>query len=230
VSGQIHAPVTLPPEKKPPVPIGQEVGWAAEPVWMTWRKFLTLPVLELRPLGRPAHCSVHISTFVEATAPSFTCIQTGRLSNWLISIVLVTECRFTGWPENELKSRCIQKQAQSTLTQVLTILACIREVLGSNLGRDIDYPEVSCGCPQSFRTIVGTVPQIRPLLLPSISPANLLCDHNVIFQHPVVLYTCRSNLGVSTLSKFNVVRCSFIGHYFTTCFGLNGHLQVYRLL
>jgi hypothetical protein len=28
----------------------------------------------------------------------------------------------------------------------------------------------------------------------------------------------------------NAVRCSFIKHYFTTCFGLNGHLQVYSLL
>jgi hypothetical protein len=27
----------------------------------------------------------------------------------------------------------------------------------------------------------------------------------------------------------NVLRCSFIRHYLTTCFGLNDHLQVYRL-
>jgi hypothetical protein len=53
MSGQLYAPATLSPGKKPPAPIEQEAGWAAEPVWTTWRrKFLTLPGLELRPLSR----------------------------------------------------------------------------------------------------------------------------------------------------------------------------------
>jgi hypothetical protein len=34
VSGQRHAPAALlPPGKGSPVPIGQEAGWAPEPVW-----------------------------------------------------------------------------------------------------------------------------------------------------------------------------------------------------
>jgi hypothetical protein len=34
VSGQRHAPAALYPRgKRPPVPIGQEVGWAPDPVW-----------------------------------------------------------------------------------------------------------------------------------------------------------------------------------------------------
>jgi hypothetical protein len=34
VSGQRHAPAALlPPGKGPSVPIGQEAGWAPEPVW-----------------------------------------------------------------------------------------------------------------------------------------------------------------------------------------------------
>jgi hypothetical protein len=34
VSGQRHAPAALlPPGKGPQVPIGQEAGWAPEPVW-----------------------------------------------------------------------------------------------------------------------------------------------------------------------------------------------------
>jgi hypothetical protein len=34
VSGQRHAPdALLPPGKGPPVPTGQEAGWAPEPVW-----------------------------------------------------------------------------------------------------------------------------------------------------------------------------------------------------
>jgi hypothetical protein len=43
-------------------------------------------------------------------------------------------------------------------------------------------------------------------------------------------FLCQSDLGVSAPSMCNVARCSFIRHYFTTCFSLNGHLQVYRLL
>jgi hypothetical protein len=34
VNGQHHAPAALyPPGKEPPVPIGQEAGWAPEPAW-----------------------------------------------------------------------------------------------------------------------------------------------------------------------------------------------------
>jgi hypothetical protein len=38
VSGQLHAQATLFPVKEPPVPIGQEAGWAPEPVWTRWRR------------------------------------------------------------------------------------------------------------------------------------------------------------------------------------------------
>jgi hypothetical protein len=38
VSGQLHAPAALPPEKEPPVPIRYEVGWVPEPVWTMWRR------------------------------------------------------------------------------------------------------------------------------------------------------------------------------------------------
>jgi hypothetical protein len=33
VSGQQHAPAALYPGERTPVPIGQEAGWAPEPVW-----------------------------------------------------------------------------------------------------------------------------------------------------------------------------------------------------
>jgi hypothetical protein len=33
VSGQRHAPAALYPGEMTPVPIGQEAGWATEPVW-----------------------------------------------------------------------------------------------------------------------------------------------------------------------------------------------------
>jgi hypothetical protein len=46
----------LPPGKEPPVPIGQEAGWAPEPVWTEAReKILSpLPGIESRSPGRPA--------------------------------------------------------------------------------------------------------------------------------------------------------------------------------
>jgi hypothetical protein len=36
LSGQLHAPIALLPEKEPPVPIWQEAGWAPEMVWTLW--------------------------------------------------------------------------------------------------------------------------------------------------------------------------------------------------
>jgi len=42
-----------PPRKEPPVSIGQEAGWAPEPVWMRWRRYkfparagIQIPVVE----------------------------------------------------------------------------------------------------------------------------------------------------------------------------------------
>jgi hypothetical protein len=34
VSGQLHVLVALPPGQEHPAPIGQEVQWAQEPVWL----------------------------------------------------------------------------------------------------------------------------------------------------------------------------------------------------
>jgi hypothetical protein len=54
VSGQLHAPASLPPGKyPPPVPIEQEAGWAPEPIWTLWRWEKSFPCLEWKP-GRPA--------------------------------------------------------------------------------------------------------------------------------------------------------------------------------
>jgi hypothetical protein len=46
LSGQLHAPAVLSPGKQPPVPIGQENGWAPVPVWTLWGKTLPLPGIE----------------------------------------------------------------------------------------------------------------------------------------------------------------------------------------
>jgi hypothetical protein len=56
VSVQLHAPAALLPEKEPPVThwIGGSVDPRAGLDDVEKRKFLILPGLELRPLGRPA--------------------------------------------------------------------------------------------------------------------------------------------------------------------------------
>jgi hypothetical protein len=40
--------------------------------------------------------------------------------------------------------------------------------------------------------------------------------------------TARGTSRSAVFAKCYVVHCSFTGHYFTTCFGLTGHLQAYR--
>jgi hypothetical protein len=50
VSDQLHSPVTLSLQKKHTVSIGQETGWAPEPVW-TLQKKKYLPLLEIQPIA-----------------------------------------------------------------------------------------------------------------------------------------------------------------------------------
>jgi hypothetical protein len=49
VSSKLHASTALPLNKEPSVPIGEEGGWAPEPVWTLWNKekYLPLPEIEL---------------------------------------------------------------------------------------------------------------------------------------------------------------------------------------
>jgi hypothetical protein len=47
------SPGRFTPGERAPIRLGEEAGWTPEPVWTTWRKFLTLLGLELRLLGRP---------------------------------------------------------------------------------------------------------------------------------------------------------------------------------
>jgi hypothetical protein len=58
VSAQFHALAILSPGKEPPVSTGKDFCWvdpSADQDHMDKLKFLTLPDLELRPLGCPAH-------------------------------------------------------------------------------------------------------------------------------------------------------------------------------
>jgi hypothetical protein len=54
MSGQLHAQAALQPAEEPPVPSGYEGGERRTGLDdVEKRKFLTLPVLKLRPLGSP---------------------------------------------------------------------------------------------------------------------------------------------------------------------------------
>jgi hypothetical protein len=68
VSGELHAPATLPPRKELPVPIGHEAEWAPELVWTTRRKCLPLSGLELRPLS----CLARSQSLYGPSYPDFT--------------------------------------------------------------------------------------------------------------------------------------------------------------
>jgi hypothetical protein len=42
--------------KEPPVPIGEETGWASEQVWTLEKKKISYPYWELNPCHPAAHC------------------------------------------------------------------------------------------------------------------------------------------------------------------------------
>jgi hypothetical protein len=60
VSGQLHAPATLPPGEAPPAPTGEQAGWAPELVWTLWgREKNLLPLLGIAPLAiQPTACAI----------------------------------------------------------------------------------------------------------------------------------------------------------------------------
>jgi hypothetical protein len=60
VSGQLHAPAVLLPEKEPPVPTEQEAGWAPKPVWKLWS------------IGTPTAPAVNRNPVVEPVARRYT--------------------------------------------------------------------------------------------------------------------------------------------------------------
>jgi len=52
-SGQLHTLATLPPGKELLVPIGEEAGWASEPVWTHTFKYCILILTSTRKNSVP---------------------------------------------------------------------------------------------------------------------------------------------------------------------------------
>jgi hypothetical protein len=69
VSGQLHAPAALPQGKEPSVPIGQEVGWAPEPVLTTWRKENSWPYRDSNSNPSVAQLVASLYTVYAISAP-----------------------------------------------------------------------------------------------------------------------------------------------------------------
>jgi hypothetical protein len=53
--GPYHGPATLPPEKEPLVPTGEESVWVLQPVWTLWRR-------ESSPV--PCNCTLYLNTTI----------------------------------------------------------------------------------------------------------------------------------------------------------------------
>jgi hypothetical protein len=65
VSGQLYVPAALPPKKEHLLSIGQEAGWAPEPVWTLWRRDKSLaPAGNRTPAVLPKHIAIPIKLFL----------------------------------------------------------------------------------------------------------------------------------------------------------------------
>jgi hypothetical protein len=62
MSGQLQTPAALTPGKEPPVPFGQEFGWAPGQVWKVWcrEKCCTVgnPTCAIQPVAEPTGLSL----------------------------------------------------------------------------------------------------------------------------------------------------------------------------
>jgi hypothetical protein len=68
VRGQLHASAALPLVKEPPVAIGEEAGWAPEPVWELWRREKSLASVvnqtpAVQPAAKPTELSMQLLKF-----------------------------------------------------------------------------------------------------------------------------------------------------------------------
>jgi hypothetical protein len=100
MSGQLHTPATLPPGKEPPVPLDKRLGGPQTRSGLRGEeKILTLPGLELQPLGRPARSYpiVHVSCIFN-DAVSIETVQR-MMIGWLMNVEQFEESELVGETE-----------------------------------------------------------------------------------------------------------------------------------
>jgi hypothetical protein len=64
VKGQLYVLATLPPQKRNPVPIAYEAGWALQPVWIIWRRWKLFASARIQTPNRPYLSLVAIPTML----------------------------------------------------------------------------------------------------------------------------------------------------------------------
>jgi hypothetical protein len=116
MSGQFHAPAALSPGKEPPVPIGQDAGWAPEPVLSFEREEKSLPLPEIGPRfpGIPARC---LMTVLLRTAPTHKLNWTEK--NYVGFEVLTVVSRFTQATDGET----VEENRREVLKGPITVAA-----------------------------------------------------------------------------------------------------------
>jgi hypothetical protein len=91
VSGQLHAPAALPPGKDPPVPNGQEAGWAPESFWTQLRRDKKKHYCPCRELNHDRPARILVSALTELSQlPNLKLLVRGCKACY-ISFLLLTE-------------------------------------------------------------------------------------------------------------------------------------------
>jgi hypothetical protein len=76
----------------------RRLGRLQSPVWTTWRKFLTLPGIELRPLGQPVRCQLlYRLSYPGSFIRTYTAIIVPLHSVW--GFALPCRERTLNWPD-----------------------------------------------------------------------------------------------------------------------------------
>jgi hypothetical protein len=78
--------------------------------------------------------------------------------------------------------RTLSTSPPSKLPQMVALLSCIRVLIGSNLGRDTDYPEDTNGFTLTLTQIPGSYSRQATTTSFQIIPNSLFTDHS-ISQH-----------------------------------------------
>jgi hypothetical protein len=81
-----------------------------------------------------------------------------------------------------------------------------------------------------FKTGFTVLRKITAFYTEQMSYASEIKTQNFTLLYISILLHCVALTSGFLRCLCNVYPCSLIRHYFTTCFDLNGHLQVYRLL
>jgi hypothetical protein len=126
VSGQLHAPAALPPEKGPLISIGQEVGWVSKSVWTRCWRENSQPLPGLEPPNHRARSSA--------------------LYHWAISAPSISSCSHS----NEYFCLSFVFHKQNILLCIHYTVASFRTLWDGNFSLHIDKVFITTISMSSF--------------------------------------------------------------------------------